>query len=166
MKSVKLAALFGALSLVFMGCPYESKVPIDDASNAKPDKTLTGNWEKKGDEKYLFTVKLEDNIYYVTKKNTEDASAEPTKYKGFLSDVGGVTFLNIRELSEYESSDVKYYLYRVEKKGDDRVKLRGITDNITEEFATSAELKAFIKKNMEISFFYNKDDDDTYYKND
>jgi hypothetical protein len=166
MKSVKFAALFGALSLVFMGCPYESKVPIDDASNAKPDKMFVGKFDEKGEEKYLYTVKLEDNMYYVTKHNNEDATATDTKYKGFLSDVGGVQFLNIRELSDYESSDVKYYLYRVEKKGEDRFKLRAVTDNITEEFATSADLKAYIKKNMEISFFYNKDDEKTFYKND
>jgi hypothetical protein len=71
-------------------------------------------------------------------------------------------------VSDYSSSsDVKYYLYRVEKKSDGgRVKLRAVTNNITETFATSAELKAFIKKNMELSFFYNKDDEEMYYKND
>jgi hypothetical protein len=163
MKSVKFAALFSALSLVFMGCPYESKVPIDDSSNAKMDKTLLGTFSEKGSEDYTYKVTAYENTYKVDKTNKD---GETTKYKGFFSDVSGVTFLNIHEVSEYESSEVKYYLYRVEKKGDDgeRVKLRAVTDNITEEFATSAELKAYLKKNMEISFFYNKDDEKIFYK--
>lgn len=167
MKSLKFATLFGALSLVFMGCPYESKVPIDDPTNGKGDKALVGKWEEKGSDDYEWGVTLDDNTYRIEKKNLKEGG-DPTVYKGFLSDVSGVTFMNVYELSDYESSsDRKYWLYRVEKKGEgDRVKMRAVTDNITEEFASSAELKAFIKKNMEISFFYNKDDEKTFYKND
>jgi hypothetical protein len=56
----------------------------------------------------------------------------------------------------------------MEKKDADgsRIKFKAVTDNITEEFATPEELKAFIKKNMELSFFYNKDDEKTFYKED
>lgn len=163
MKSLKYVVLLGALSLMFMGCPYESKVPIDDASNSKLDKTLLGKWDEKGSEDYLWTVTQSDNEYRIEKKNVKDGG-DPTIYKAFLSDVGGVTFLNVYELDEYGSStDRKYYIYRLEKKGEERVKVRAVTDNITEEFTTSAELKAFIKKNMEISFFYNKDDEKTFY---
>ncbi len=161
MKSAKLAVLFGALSLIFMGCPYESKVPVDDASNAKGDKAFVGSWDEKGEESYLWTVKLDGNQYRIEKKNVKDGG-EPTVYIGFLSDVAGTPFLNVYEQS-YDSGDRKYYIYKVEKKGEERFKLYAVTDNITEEFATSAELKAFIKKNMELSFFWNKDDEKTYY---
>jgi hypothetical protein len=167
MKSAKFAALFGALSLVFMGCPYQAKVPIDDQTNSKPDKTLVGTWEEKGSDDYEWKVEITDGVYRIEKKNLKDGG-DPTIYKAFLSDVSGVTFMNVYELDEYgSSSDRKYWLYRIEKKGEgDRVKMRAVTDNITEEFSTSADLKAFIKKNMEISFFYNKDDEKTFYKND
>lgn len=165
MKSLKFAALFGALSLVFMGCPYEAKVPIDDQSNSKPDKALVGKWEEKGSDDYEWKVELNDGMYRIEKKNIKDGG-DPTIYKGFLSDVSGTTFMNVYELDEYgSSSDRKYYLYRLTKKGDDRVTMDAVTDNITEEFTTSADLKAFIKKNMDISFFYNKDDKKTFYKN-
>lgn len=165
MKSLKFAALFGALSLVFMGCPYEAKVPIDDQSNSKPDKGLVGKWEEKGSDDYEWNVELADGMYRIEKKNIKDGG-DPTIYKGFLSDVSGTTFMNVYELDEYgSSSDRKYFLYRLTKKGDDRVTMDAVTDNITEEFTTSAELKAFIKKNMDISFFYNKDDKKTFYKN-
>lgn len=165
MKSLKFAALFGALSLVFMGCPYEAKVPIDDQSNSKPDKGLVGKWEEKGSDDYEWKVELTDGMYRIEKKNIKDGG-DPTVYKGFLSDVSGTTFMNVYELDEYgSSSDRKYFLYRLTKKGDDRVTMDAVTDNITEEFTTSADLKAFIKKNMDISFFYNKDDKKTFYKN-
>jgi hypothetical protein len=164
MKSAKFAALFGALSLMFMGCPYESKVPIDDPSNAKADKELVGKWEEKGSDDYSWKSELDGNMYRIEKVNIKEGG-DPTIYKGFLSDVGGTPFLNVYEVDEYSSTDKKYYLYLVEKKGEERVKLKAVTDNITEEFTSSTELKAFIKKNMGISFFFNKDDEKTFYKN-
>ncbi|HEU4717935.1 MAG TPA: hypothetical protein VFU15_08870, partial [Bacteroidia bacterium] len=139
-----------------------------DQSNSKGDKSLTGSWEEKGSDDYEWKVTLDDNMYRIEKTNTKDGG-DPTVYKGYLSDVGGSTWMNVYELDDYSSSsDRKYYIYKVEKKGDDadRVKMRAMTDNVTEEFETSADLKAFIKKYMDLSFFYNKDDEKTFYKND
>lgn len=162
MKSARLVALFGALSLVFMGCPYESKIPLDTADKSKPDKDFVGKWEEKGDDSYSWKCSMDGNQYRIEKKSTEDSESEPTVYVGWLSDVGGTPFINVYE-QDY-SSDRAYYLYRVDKKSEDRIKFKAVTDNITEEFTTSEELKAFVKKNMEISFFYNKDDEKTFYK--
>jgi hypothetical protein len=165
MKSAKIAVLFGALSLVFMGCPYESKVPVNDSSNAKGDKALVGTWEEKGDDSYEWKVTLDDNMYRIEKKNIKDGG-DPTVYGGFLSDLNGSTFFNVWEKTD-DGTDKKYFIYKLEKKGDDadRVKLKAMTDNVTEEFDNSADLQAFIKKYMDVSFFWNKDDEKTYYKN-
>lgn len=161
MKASKSIFFFGALSLLFMGCPYESKFPVDDASAAKVDKSFVNDWDEKGSDSYLWKVSLKGKEYRVEKKNIKDGG-EPTIYNGFLSDVDGNLFLNVHE--ESESSDVKYYIYKVEKKGDDRFKLYAMTDNVTEEFTSSAELKSFIKKNMRVSYFWNKDDEKSFYK--
>lgn len=163
MKSVKFIALFGALSLVFMGCPYESKIPLDSADKAKPDKALVGKWEEKGSDDYEWKCDLDGNQYRITKTNTADGG-EPTVYIGFLSDVAGTPFMNVYE-QDY-SEDRKYMIYRMEKKGEDRIKFKAMTDNVTEEFTTSEEFKTFVKKNMELSFFYNKDDEKTFYKDE
>lgn len=163
MKSAKFAMLFGALSLVFMGCPYESKVPVDDSSNAKGDKTLSGKWDEKGSEDYLWTVTLDENTYRIEKKNVKEGG-DPTIYGAFLSDVGGSPFLNVWEKSD-DGGDRKYYIYKIDKKGEERVTLKGMTENVTEEFASSAELKAFIKKYMDLSFFWDKDEEKIFYKN-
>lgn len=162
MKSVKLVALFGALSLVFMGCPYESKIPLDTPDKSKPDKGMTGKYTEKGDDDNIWTSTLDGTQYRVEKKSTDGEDGEPTIYIGHLSDVGGASFLNVYE-QDY-SSEKSYMIYRVIKKSDDRYKLQAMTDNVTEEFTTSEEFKTFVKKNMELSFFYNKDDEKTFYK--
>lgn len=166
MKSAKYVALFGALSLVFMGCPYESKVPLDPAEkSAKADKGMAGKWEAKDDDSYSWSCELDGNQYKIIKKSVEDSESDPTIYIGWSSEVGDAKFLNVYEREEYESSsDRTYYIYRIESKGPDRYKFKAVTDNITEEFTTGEEFKAFVKKNMELSFFYNKDDEKTFYK--
>jgi hypothetical protein len=163
MKSAKFVALFGALSLVFMGCPYESKIPLDAPEKAaKVDKEMTGKFEEKGDDSYSWKCELDGNQYRITKKSIEDSESEPTTYIGWVSTVGESQFLNVYE-NDY-SSDRVYYFYLIEKKSADRWKFKAVTDNITEEFTTSEDLKAFVKKNMGLSFFYNKDDEKTFYK--
>jgi hypothetical protein len=165
MKSMYLSVLFVAAGMMFMGCPYESKIPLDSADKSKPDKALVGTWEEKGSSSYTWKCQMDGNQYRIEKKDADDANDEPTVYIGWLTEVGGAPFLNVYE-NDY-SSDRKYMIYRMEKKGDgDRIKFRAVTDNITETFTTSDELKSFIKKNMELTFFYNKDDEKTFYKED
>lgn len=162
MKTLSVIALFGTLSLLFMGCPYESKVPLDTAEKSKMDKDLNGVWEEKDSEDYTWKCEPDGNQYRITKKSRKDASSDPTVYFGWLTDVGGTQFLNIYEKDS--GSDKKYMLYRMEKKSSDRLKFKAVTDNVTEQFSSSEELKSFVKKNMELTFFYNKDDDKTFYK--
>ena len=95
MKSVKIAVVFGALSLVFMGCPYESKVPVDSQVNAKGDETMKGKWNEKSDDSYHYKITLEGNIYTIVKKVIKGDDA-PTTYNGFFSDVEGTTFANVK----------------------------------------------------------------------
>ncbi len=164
MKQMKFTVLAGVLCLVLMGCPYESKIPLDTAENSKPDKALVGKWEEKDSDSYLWTCSLDGNQYRIEKKSTDGESEEPTIYIGFLSDVSGIQFLNVYE-QDY-SEDRKYMIWKLEKKGEDRLKFKAMTDNVTEEFTESGEFKAFVKKHMETSFFYNKDDEKTFYKED
>ena len=56
-----------------------------------------------------------------------------------------------------------YSLYRVDFEDEDRFVFYEVTDNIDEQFEDSKALKKFIKKNMNNSYFYNKDEE-TYIK--
>jgi virulence-associated protein VagC len=40
-----------------------------------------------------------------------------------------------------------------------KLTLAPVTENIDEKFASSEEIKAFFKKNMAMSFFFDKDED-------
>ena len=167
MKALKLIAFIGATSLLFMGCPYETKIPLDDPTKTKPDQGLVGKWVTNSDDEkdYEYHVKIDDNLYSIEKVDLKNGG-DPTKYKGFISTVGGQTFLSIYEESTYATDSVSYYIYRMIKKSNDRVILDGVTDNITETFTSAADLRAFIQKNMNLSFFYNKDDHKALYRND
>ena len=165
MKSAKFAVLFGALSLVFMGCPYESKFPVDDPSNSKMDKSVTGDWECQGEDDYTYTITADGSQYKIVKKK-KSGEDEPTKYIGFVSNIGAENaYLNVYEETESSSSssDRKYYIYKYTKQGE-RFKILGVTDNITEEFTSSSELREFIKKYQGISFFFDKDEEKKFQK--
>lgn len=148
---------------MFMGCPYESKIPLDSADKSKPDKSLEGKWEEKDSDSYIWKCTIDGNQYRIEKKSVEKGD-DPTVYIGWLTDISGTQFLNVYE-NDY-SSNRKYMFYKMEKKNADRIKFRAVTDNITEEFTNSEELRTFVKKNMSLSFFYNKDDEKTFYKED
>ncbi len=167
MKSAKFAVIFGALSLVFMGCPYESKFSVDDSSNSKVDKSLTGTWEERSEEDYKYTIKADGASQYKIEKAKKSGEDEPTKYIGFISNLSAdVQYLSVYEETETNSNvaDRKYYIYKYDNKSGDRIKLKGVTDNITEDFASAAEFRAFIKKYQDISFFFDKDEEKTFYK--
>jgi virulence-associated protein VagC len=50
-----------------------------------------------------------------------------------------------------------YYFYKVEMTtSGSKLTLAPVTENIDEKFASSEEIKAFFKKNMALSFFFDK----------
>ncbi|MBL7904123.1 MAG: hypothetical protein JNL22_03780 [Bacteroidales bacterium] len=161
MKAFRFIAFIGALGFILTGCPYESRVPVDDVSNGKVDMALLGKYTEKSSEEYIFDITSEGNQYRITKKklNSED---EPTIYIGYTSKVGANQYLNIRE--EGSSAYTKYYIYKLEVISEGRIRLKGVSDNITEEFVTSAEFRAFIAKYENLSFFFDKDEEKTLYK--
>ena len=162
MKSVKLAVLFGVLSLIFMGCPYESPYPVDNVSNAIIDKTLKGSWEDRSDDKheYKYIITLDGNMYNISKRGSDT-----TNYVGFISKVGDGKYLNLYEVSKYDDAETvhKYYIYKL-KMMDGRCQIKGLTDNITEEFSSSQELRDFIIKYQGLSFFFDKDESKEFLK--
>lgn len=157
------------LPLLFLltACPYDSQVPISEAD--KPiDKTLLGKWYKEGEQsnqypsEYYEITSMTPQLYQVTKleMNSEDSTYREESYVSHLSVLKGgdskeYKFLNMKK-------DGSYYLHRVDL-SEEKFVLYEVTDNIDEKFNTSAELREFVKKNMHLSFFYNKDEM-TYYK--
>ncbi len=156
---VVLLSLFAAM-LVLTACPYQSAVPISEA-NQKPNKKLMGKWIKESDleqenPEFFVIKKSEDDKFkfYIVKNEyqSSDSSYKETKYLTHITDIDGNIFLNMQENGEGD-----YYIHKVDLQGDKFV-LYEVTDNIDEKFNSSAELYDFIKKYMNLSFFYNKDE--------
>lgn len=158
-KLVQLVAM-AACCFLLMGCPYETEVPISEPTIKFPSELL-GKWEPKSSSDEIMTIKRKtDYIVSISKTKKEPKEDEkPEEYEAFLSEVGAVKFLNISELSE-QGSETKYCLYKFEvSENGSRITLNAVTENIDEQFSSSAELKSFIQKNMHLSFFYEKEEE-------
>lgn len=145
--------------MIIMGCPYASKVPIDQPS-VKVQKELIGKWVKAGDQtkenpEFFVISAIGDLKYNIIKNeyNSYDSAYKETIYISHISKVGNLEFMNMQQDGKGD-----YYLYRIDL-GQGEFTLYELTDNIDEKFNTSEELKAFIQKNMNLSFFYNKDEE-------
>lgn len=158
MKSqiVRMAALVSLMMLV-TACPYQSKVPVSEP-NEKLDKKLFGEWVSAAD------LELEQPTYYKIGKfsktkydlkeytySSYDSVYTENQYWMHSSKVGDRVFMNI----ESANSTDGYYIYCIEK-GDNEITMLEMSENVDEQFTASAELKKFIEKNMELSFFYSK----------
>lgn len=159
MKKLALQfVLFAGLTLLLTACPYTSDVPIDEPT-VKIDDKLLGKWEAKNSNDYFYTVSKKDDFTYKFEKKGK-TTTDVTTYTGFLSVIDGVRFMNVYDES---NSTKSYYLYKIEMSGSGaKTTFIPVTENIDEKFATSAELKAFIKKYMALSFFYSKDQDEYF----
>lgn len=155
MKKLSLLFAIGFISLVFMGCPYSSEVAIDTPS-VKIDEKLLGKWESKSSSDYSYTVTKADAFTYTIEKKSA-SSGDVTTYKGFLSNVGGTFYMNVYEDG---STTPTYYFYKIEiSSSGAKTTMTPVTENITEKFTASAELKDFFKKNQINSYFFDKDAD-------
>ncbi len=169
MKSLQRIALFLPILILLTACPYESTVPISEASTPI-DKMLLGKWYKDGEAETEFPSEyykidpLGSELYEVTKfdMNSQDSTYRNETYISHIStlkDKEGkkYVFLNMKK-------DGKYYLHKIDL-SENQFVLYEVTDNIDEKFNTTDEMKAFVQKHMHLSFFYNKDET-TYYKGD
>lgn len=150
-------AALAALMMLVTACPYQSKVPISEPEE-KVDKALFGEWISSSD------FEVENPTYYKIDKfsktkydvkeftySSYDSAYSQNQYWMHSSTVGNKTFMNL----ESSTSSDGFYLYRVEI-GDNEFTMFEISDNIDEQFLSSDELKKFVEKNMELSFFYTK----------
>jgi len=153
-----LIVLFAGMMFVLMACPYQSSVPID-APNLKIDKAIFGKWVKKSEKdkdnpEYFEISKLNDFKYNIVKfeYQSSDSTYKQTKYETHFTKIDNLVFMNMQKNGEGD-----FYLHRIDMNGEEFT-LYELTDNIDEKFTLSADLKKFVKSNMNLSFFYNKDE--------
>lgn len=155
MKTIKKLLFTLPLALLLTGCPYTGEITIDDKPSVKIDERLIGSWEQKSSSSdYAYNVtKKDDFTYQFVKENTK--SGDKQTYNAFVSDIDGVKFLNLWEINEY-STKPTYYYYKLVIEKDYLIKMLSVTENIDEKFENPAQMKEFFKKNMNLSFFFDK----------
>lgn len=161
MKKFLLTLTLFASLLFFTGCPYSSDVAIDSPSVRINDKLL-GTWELRSSSDQSYIVTKVDNFTYKFEKHSK-SSSDVSTYFAYMSDVAGTKYLNLWEDDKGSGAAKTYYFYKFEQVSDGLVKFIPVTENIDEKFNTSAELKGFITKHQNLSFFFAKDED-TYIK--
>lgn len=151
-KQISIAAIF-CLSILLWGCPYESKVPIDNPS-VKINLKMLGTWQNQSKPEEIFKITKQDEFTYniqVTNKN----KVEVDKMLAYESVVNGITFINLWDNKPYSSSK-KYNFFKIEMNGENEIETASITENVQEHFSSSNELKKFIAANMMNSYFFEK----------
>ena len=159
MKKTTIPIFILFVFIIFLSaCPYESTVPVD-APNSKINKAILGKWVKPDDadkenHNYYDISKVDNFKYNIVdfEYNTSDSTFKQTKYLAHLTAVKDLFFLNMKK----EDEGI-YYIHKIDI-GKDTFTLFEVTDNIDEKFTDSKDLKAFVEKNMHLSFFYNKDE--------
>jgi len=159
-KTTKVAWVFGIVSVLSLtGCPYQSRVPIDTPS-VEVEQDFLGSWvseeNSESEQPDFYEFKEMDNYRHEVIEHTlsmEDSTYSQKYFLSHFSVIDNIHFLNMRD------GEGNYFLYKLEwqSPGESFV-MYEVTDNIDEQFDTSEDLKAFIKNNMHLSFFYNKDE--------
>jgi hypothetical protein len=150
----RLAKLFavGCVSLVLLftvGC-YESKFALGSQDKATVDPGYVGDFVVDSNEKKTETIiirNIDNHLYYVEYVGEE----EPLRMVGYTSDVNGMTFANLRKLTDDGSIDDSYLILRVAI-SDDHSKLT--LQNLKEDFfkdkniTSSDQLEKLISANL------------------
>lgn len=159
MKNLKHLLIFLPMLFLLTACPYSAEIALDEKPTIKVDDRLIGSWEQKSSSSdYVYNVtKKDDFTYSFEKVNTK--SDDKTTYNAYTTDINGVKFLSLWQISEYDSKP-SYYFYKLEIVKDYMVKLVSVTENIDEKFETAAEMREYFKKNMSVSFFFDKTEEE------
>ncbi len=152
MKKLLFVISMISLSILFGGCPYSSKVPMDNPTE-KINSKFIGTWDEQKDGDVYKISKKDDFNYEIEVTNKKNNSSKLDHYIAYSTVINGVTFMNISETS----SDKKYMICKIETSGDDFIKVFMLTENIEEQFTAPEKLKSFVSANMKNSYLYDKD---------
>ena len=166
MKNILHSVCALTVMLCFMACPYKATVPIDEEPKEKVSAQILGMYEKKNSTSYTYEIKKKDAYHYelIRTSTKEDSKSKPSVYIAYTSTIGGKKYLQMYREAKY-SSNKDYYLYRMSSNSSKTIlSLEPVTEHIKEKFTTSRELKSFIVKHQDLSFFFGKTE--KYYRSE
>jgi hypothetical protein len=117
--------------LFALGC-YQTEYPLGSADKAVVDPGYVGDFTSNGNESKPETIvirNIDDRQYYVEYIPGNDKD-KILRMVGFTADVNGVTFANLRGLTDDGSIDKSYMIFRIEISPDhSKLTLRSLKDD-------------------------------------
>lgn len=157
MKQLLQCCILAICSLMLYGCPYESAVPVSPAA-IPVDEQMLGQWVSEAESYNEYFVSKADPLHY--KVEQRSITGHTAEYIAHLSQIKGVTFLNV-----YSDSAKTYYLYRINtNSAEGRFSLLPISNKTSEQFNSSASLRQFVEKNMNLKSFYDSEGPEEFIK--
>jgi len=149
--------LFAAVFILFIGCPYNSEVPLSNSTKAKIDEQLLGKWEGNVmDVDTLEFLQFNDNEYIILLK--EIGKNECGLMRAFITEIKDQNFLNIQ--SVYPPNDDKEWIFINFKVKNDALTIKVIEDNIfKKQFTSSDSLYNFTSENLNNIALYGTEDE-------
>ena len=136
------------LTLLILGCPFVSNVPLDSSEKAKLDKKLIGKWAEspKKDELSstlsVFQFNEREHLIIIEENN------ETAIYGAFVTKIKGNYFLNARSIEKEPKEKLEYAFVKYLIKNDSLF-LQIVDDELFKErFTSSKRLRKFISENL------------------
>jgi hypothetical protein len=152
-------ALLAVLVLSLGGCPFTSSRPLSDPAAARPDSRIFGTWRTQdpetGEWNALTILPFNDSemvgFALDRTKGTVDA------FRVFPTAIAGESFLNFQQLG---GQDEGWYFARYQVDGDE-LRMKIVDDGLFEkrQFASSADLREFVRQHLSDPLLYASDAD-------
>jgi hypothetical protein len=132
MLSRRIPVLVASLLLLAFGpgC-YETKYPLGSAADATVNRAYVGNFalpDQNNTSDSIVIRNLDGKQYFVEWINP-DPKSQPMYMVGYTADVNGVTFANLRQLSDDGSIDNQFMIMRVALSADgSKLTVRNLND--------------------------------------
>lgn len=156
-KTLAFTGLFVGLILLW-GCPYKSNVPLSEPVELIRAEYL-GSWvpenEATAENPAYYTIEKFDTVRYAIahyQYNEDEKDYSVKNYVAHTTSLEGLVFMNMNE-----SGTQQFLMHRLDLVPSGLM-LYEVTDNIDEQFKTTAEMQKFFREHMKLSFFYNKDE--------
>jgi hypothetical protein len=148
-------ALVAAGLLFFAGC-YSTQYPLGSPDKAAIDPAYVGDFAvtENNQNETIVIRNLDDHAYYV---EYDEPGKAPLRMVGYTADVSGVTFANLRSLTDDGSIDSNYLLMRIAISPDrGKLSMRNLKDDFFKgkTINSSDDLQKIIAANLDNDLMY------------
>jgi hypothetical protein len=163
MSSRRILSIASVLLVLLsgLGC-YETEYPLGSPDKSTVDRAYVGDFTMTdADKVYSIAIRnLDGHQYYVEMAQTNQNDKGPDRRVGYTADVNGVTFANLRQLTDDGSVSNKFLVMRVSISSDgSKLTLRNLNDKFFSDKSidSQAALTKLIQDNLDNNDMYDGD---------